>query len=567
MKIGTWEYAAGALAAIAILSSATAAQAACTAVSTAADLQAVHDNLSAAYCLENDLDLSSVANFIPLAVGGNAFTGSFDGGGHVIRNLKMNRADLDDVGLFGQLNGATIKDLTLENVTVASTRVPSFLGALAGHAAGATLISDVHVSGQVAVNATGSTIGGLVAVLQDTSVIEKSSVSAQVGTLDDTNAGGLAGESHAGTSIRNSYSTGAVFCTDNCDAGGIVGDADVGSTITKSFATGEIVCGTVSFCGGALGYGNGTFSFLYASGSVLTGTNTATGGLVGQLDSATLDQSFSVGLVGGSGTPAGGLIGSALNAPTVTNSYWDRQTSHLSTSAGGGVGRTTAQLRANMPGGFNTTIWGITLKYSYPYLKPPQLNFKPALATRVVSTLVFAFNPLSQLDASNYLNPAPHSDQASLAACYTMIARAIGDAETVGSLQDVAIDKYFWRDASRRTFWRGPVTSYATLGTFTRIGANASLSNTVAPAMRQGDLVLLHGKYTNGGAAAESWMLGTLFTADESGPVLRVLANDPVTGLQVQISSSTKMVVSPSGFPLTNFKVDGYTRVTIIPPA
>jgi len=447
MKIRTWEYATAAMVAALTLSFASIAQAAssgrpaCTAVSTVADLQAISNNLAGDYCLANDIDVGSIANFDPLAMNGASFTGTFGGGGHKIRNLKMNNTDQDDVGLFGRLNNATIENLTLENVAVASTKIGAILGALAGHAAGATLISDVHVSGQVAVNATGSTIGGLVAVLQDTSVIEKSSVAAEVGTLDDTNAGGLAGESHSGTSIRNSYSTGLVFCTDNCDAGGLVGDADVGSNIRNSFATGEVVFGNNSYCGGALGYANGTFSFLYASGSVLTGTNTATGGLVGQLDSATLDQSFSVGLVGGSGTPAGGLIGSALNAPTVTNSYWDRQTSHLSTSAGGD-GRTTAFLRANMPGGFNTTIWGITLRYSYPYLKAVQLNFKAALATRVVSTLVFAFNPLSQTDASNYLNAAPHADQASLAACYTMIARAIGDAETVGSLQGVAIDKH-----------------------------------------------------------------------------------------------------------------------------
>src|SRR6185437_4051408 len=167
MRIRTWEYAAAAMVATLTLSFASIAQAAssgrpaCTAVSTVADLQAISNNLAGDYCLANDIDVGSIANFDPLAMNGAFFTGTFGGGGHKIRNLKMNNTDQDDVGLFGRLNNATIENLTLENVAVASTKIGAILGALAGHAAGATLISDVHVSGQVAVNATGSTIGGL----------------------------------------------------------------------------------------------------------------------------------------------------------------------------------------------------------------------------------------------------------------------------------------------------------------------------------------------------------------------------------------------------------------------
>jgi hypothetical protein len=42
-----------------------------------------------------------------------------------------------------------------------------------------------------------------------------------------------------------------------------------------------------------------------------------------------------------------------------------------------------------------------------------------------------------------------------------------------------------------------------------------------------------------------------------------IVANDPRTGLQVQIDPSTKMVVAPANFPLTNFTVNGYRPVSI----
>lgn len=42
-----------------------------------------------------------------------------------------------------------------------------------------------------------------------------------------------------------------------------------------------------------------------------------------------------------------------------------------------------------------------------------------------------------------------------------------------------------------------------------------------------------------------------------------VVANDPWTGMHVEISPATKKVVSPAGFPLTNFTVDGFQPVVV----
>jgi hypothetical protein len=105
------------------------------------------------------------------------------------------------------------------------------------------------------------------------------------------------------------------------------------------------------------------------------------------------------------------------------------------------------------------------------------------------------------------------------------------------------------------------VTGYATRGAFTPLPY--AVLRGVAAEMKKGNLVLLRGSYVDGGQPAQSWMLGTLFTTDDNGAVKTVVANDPVTGAQVEIDVATKRVVLPRRFPLRNFKIDAYIPVTI----
>ncbi|MBE0430596.1 MAG: hypothetical protein IBX67_02095, partial [Dehalococcoidia bacterium] len=65
------------------------------------------------------------------------------------------------------------------------------------------------------------------------------------------------------------------------------------------------------------------------------------GGLVGSNQESSVGSCYSVGYVTGT-TDIGGLVG--WNDATVTNSFWDTQTSGQAASAGG-TGRTTAQMR------------------------------------------------------------------------------------------------------------------------------------------------------------------------------------------------------------------------------
>ena len=62
-------------------------------------------------------------------------------------------------------------------------------------------------------------------------------------------------------------------------------------------------------------------------------------------------------------------------------------------------------------------------------------------------------------------------------------------------------------------------------------------------------------------------MLGTLYSTNPDDTLKAVLANDPLTGMQVTINPNTKRVVAPDDFPLGDFKIDTYQLVTLtLPP-
>jgi hypothetical protein len=82
--------------------------------------------------------------------------------------------------------------------------------------------------------------------------------------------------------------------------------------------------------------------------------------------------------------------------------------------------------------------------------------------------------------------------------------------------------------------------------------------------LRADKLAVLRGSYrTSGGALALHWLLATSLVTAANGAVTEIVANDPWTGQQVRINRNTKTVVAPAGFPLSQFKVDGFRIVTL----
>lgn len=113
-------------------------------VRTIEDLDAIREDLYGWYVLENDLDLSCIANWIPIgeyesnyefAPGEwwrRAFKGYFDGQGHTIRGLRISELHTDKSGLFGAVANGEITNLNMEDSRLAFSAPHPYVAPLAG---------------------------------------------------------------------------------------------------------------------------------------------------------------------------------------------------------------------------------------------------------------------------------------------------------------------------------------------------------------------------------------------------------------------------------------------------
>lgn len=362
---------------------------------TGTDLQGMNGNLAGNYALGTNIDASSTsgwnggAGFAPVGLG---FEGNFDGLGHTVTNLVINRPATDNQGMFGFISFGAIRNVGLVEVTVSGR---DYVGGLAGFGGSAFFVNNYttgsisgnsYVGGLVGLYDTdvwngqgnisgsyststvtgaggGQYVGGLAGGLQLSSVVINSYATGSVSGNDTV--GGLVGFSHAGT-ISGSYATGNV--SGNTGVGGLIGSNN--GIIGGSYATGNVVGNT--FVGGLMGWGGwGDVSNSYATGSA-SGSD-AVGGLVGGNADFTFTNSYATGHVVGT-TNVGGLIGYSSvccgDSTIVTNSFWDTQTSGQAASAGG-TGRTTAQMtqQANFTGWDFANTWRIYEGYTAPLLK------------------------------------------------------------------------------------------------------------------------------------------------------------------------------------------------------
>lgn len=169
----------------------------CKLIRNAAQLQAIQNNLAGSYCLANDIDAGSIANFVPIGDGNNPFTGKLFGNGWVIRNLTI-ESDAGYTGLFGAVDHALIQDVGLVNANITGTASTSKVGGLVGRVLainGTSEIRRVHVSGRVAATAMA---GGIVGQATSLALADSWS-SAGVSSAGSSYAGGAIGQAVGGT--------------------------------------------------------------------------------------------------------------------------------------------------------------------------------------------------------------------------------------------------------------------------------------------------------------------------------------------------------------------------------
>jgi hypothetical protein len=157
------------------------------------------------------------------------FSGTYDGGGHIIDNLYLNSGTTQQMGLFGSTNaGAVIKNLGVTNVNVTGQITT---GALLGFAYYSATISNCYSTGSV--TATNSSYGGLIGAAQRTILSDCYSTASVSGPANQ--AGGLLGQlRYAEGSMTNCYSAGLVSAS-GASVGGLVGYSDAGTTISDCF--------------------------------------------------------------------------------------------------------------------------------------------------------------------------------------------------------------------------------------------------------------------------------------------------------------------------------------------
>ena len=201
-------------------------------IATAKQLVAVRNDLAAHYVLNNDIDLSGYSSWNPIGDAVYSFSGSFDGNGHVIRNMTIEVQTSDSyLGLFGYASGAKLTNVVLEDAAIRGTlSTGNHQVALLVGKTSKTTLSDCTVSGsiQLVANDTSLAIGGIVGQTEG-AVIENCVNRAEITLAEESTAtylycGGIAGSAWSDISACDNY--GKITGVSNASiwVGGIVGD-------------------------------------------------------------------------------------------------------------------------------------------------------------------------------------------------------------------------------------------------------------------------------------------------------------------------------------------------------
>ena len=189
--------------------------------------------------LDTDIDLTG-KDWTPIGTDyENAYTGTFDGGGHTITGLTVTTND-QYAGLFGYLGKfgkfGTVKNVVMDGIQITCNHRLGSAGGVAGFSRAVT-IENCSVSGSVSgTMRAGGVVGGQIGG----SITGCSSSATVKGAL---NVGGVAGEKNSGATMTACYATGNVIIEmdpkKNIAGGSLVG-MNAGSSLLACYATGNV---------------------------------------------------------------------------------------------------------------------------------------------------------------------------------------------------------------------------------------------------------------------------------------------------------------------------------------
>ena len=284
---------------------------------TQTDVQGMNGNRGGRYALGSNIDASSTSGwsagegFLPIGISAIKFTGTFDGLGHTVNGLTINRSGTDHVGLFGYTSYAAIRNIGVVGGSISGN---GNVGGLIGNNNNST-ITNAYATG--AVSSSSLSVGGLIGANSNSTITNAYATGAV--SSSSSSVGGLIGFSGLGT-ISGVYATGTVSSSSTTAGavGGLIGNS--ASTLTNAYASGAV--SGPSQVGGLIGNSNGAITNAYASGSVIgsvIGSGNFFGGLVGYKAGGSLTNVFATGTVSGFGY-VGGLAG-RNQVGSISNAY------------------------------------------------------------------------------------------------------------------------------------------------------------------------------------------------------------------------------------------------------
>ena len=267
------------------------------------------------------------AGWVPIGDFQTPYNATFDGSGHTIDNLYIDRKE-GNIGLFG----------------------------------GAGSNSIIKKVGLLSINVTGGRVGGLVG--QNYGTITESYTIGSVSGDDGNGVGGLVGYNYG--PVTDSYVIVSLSVASSVNVGGLIGGNWSNGVVTASYSASSISGGNNA--GGLVGGNGGTVTASYSTGSVSSNGNHI-GGLIGYNGGA-ITASYSTSSVTGSGI-VGSLVGRSDGTTTV--SYWNTQFSGQTVSAGG-EGKTTRELQSptsntGIYAAWDNAVWDLGTSSQYPALK------------------------------------------------------------------------------------------------------------------------------------------------------------------------------------------------------
>ncbi|MEF3313803.1 S-layer homology domain-containing protein [Paenibacillus sp. GYB004] len=314
------------------------------------------------------------------------FTGTYDGGGFMIRNL-IGQRDRGWLGLFGMTEDAALRRIHLVNVQLEGV---FYVGGLVGML-NRTTIEDSSVQGSIAGT---SVFGGLAGYGNESGII-RSDADVRLSAIQDSfptklsvtgYIGGLVGGMLTGT-ITDTYAVGQIVTDDEdyTGIGGLVGylqgfqPSQLGK-LERSYARIEMEVRHGTGAGGLVGINSGaTIHDAYAAGSLHIGQSdnrdylnrlSGVGGLVGWSENGSVTHAYAAATLAAAGADeeTGGLVGRSDNT-VYESAYYDSEVSgHTDTGKGSPLGTETMRTQTAFLHWEFGDVWSIIEGCSYPYL-------------------------------------------------------------------------------------------------------------------------------------------------------------------------------------------------------